>query len=175
MINHEIEKTQLRPLLQTDLLQLLEWRNHPEIRRYMLTQHEISLSEHQQWFERISQDPHKHSMIFELNNEAMGFVNFTGLSKGRIADWGFYIAPGAPKGSGQKLGNTALAYAFKQCHFHKVCGQALSFNDRSIRLHKTLGFELEGILRDQHFDGKNYHDLQCFGFLASEWLNAEHK
>jgi UDP-4-amino-4,6-dideoxy-N-acetyl-beta-L-altrosamine N-acetyltransferase len=52
---------------------------------------------------------------------------------------------------------------------HKLCGQALAFNERSIRFHQNLGFRREGVLRQQHFDGEQYHDVVCFGLLASEW------
>ena len=79
------------------------------------------------------------------------------------------LAPDAPKGSGRQLGRAALNHAFRQLKFHKVCGQALAYNQRSIQFHQSLGFEQEGILRDQHFDGERYHHVICFGLLSHEW------
>ena len=35
---------------------VLAWRNHPAVRGFMLTQHEISLDEHRQWFARVKLD-----------------------------------------------------------------------------------------------------------------------
>lgn len=159
----------LRGMVQEDLNRVLAWRNHPDIRRYMYTQHEISLDEHRSWFERASQDSHKHLLIFEVNNVAQGFVNISELSASGVADWGFYIAPEAPKGTGKKLGQAALHYAFDDLHLHKVCGQALGFNERSIKFHRDLGFQQEGVLRDQHYDGSSYHAVICFGLLNTEW------
>ena len=86
-----------------------------------------------------------------------------------MADWGFYAAPDAPKGTGRQLGKAVQYYVFVQAGLHKLCGQALVYNERSIRFHQSLGFQQEGILREQHFDGQNYHDVVCFGLLASEW------
>lgn len=161
--------SQIRPMNHADLALVLAWRNHPEVRRYMYTQHEITLAEHQSWFERSLPDPKKHLLVFEANHQPVGFVNFNETGSGGIADWGFYAAPDAPKGSGRQLGRAALSHAFTQLKLHKVNGQALAYNERSIQLHQTLGFQQEGILRDQHFDGERYHHVICFGLLGHEW------
>ena len=161
--------SQIRPMVHADLELVLTWRNHPDIRRYMYTQHEITLAEHQRWFERTLPDPKKHLLVFETNHQPLGFVNFNETGVGGIADWGFYAAPDAPKGSGRQLGRAALNHAFTQLKLHKICGQALAYNERSIQFHQTLGFQQEGILRDQHFDGERHHHVICFGLLGHEW------
>lgn len=163
------DNQQLRPMCAADLNQVLAWRNHPEVRRYMYTQHEIQLEEHKRWYERASKDVSRHLLIYEDQGIALGFIQFHTIALGGIADWGFYIAPDAPKGSGYRLGCTALEYAFKTAKYKKICAQALGFNERSIRFHLKLGFLQEGVLRNQHFDGQNYHDVVCFGILLSEW------
>lgn len=159
----------LRPLNLADLSMLLRWRNHPEVRRYMYSQHEISMAEHSAWFERSSVDPACNLLIFEQNQVPHGFINIRQQGEGRVAEWGFYAAPDAPKGTGKRLGEAALTYAFGDAGLHKLCGRALSFNERSLQFHMSLGFQQEGILRQQHFDGQNYQDVVCFGLLASEW------
>lgn len=161
--------SKIRPMVHADLERVLAWRNHPDVRRYMYTQHEITLNEHQRWFERTSPDPKKHLLIFEEGQQPLGFVNFNEAGCGGIADWGFYAAPDAPKGSGRQLGRAALSHAFNQLKLHKVCGQALAYNERSIQFHQSLGFQQEGILRDQHFDGECYHHVICFGLISHQW------
>ena len=159
----------IRPMVHADLSLVLSWRNHPEVRHGMYSQHEITLNEHQQWFKRSLADPKKHLLIFEANHQALGFVNFNEIGKGSIADWGFYLAPDAPKGSGRQLGHSALDHAFTQLKLHKICGQVLEYNERSLKFHKTLGFQEEGILCEQHFDGEVYHNVICFGLLCHDW------
>ncbi|MNJ17315.1 UDP-4-amino-4,6-dideoxy-N-acetyl-beta-L-altrosamine N-acetyltransferase [compost metagenome] len=159
----------IRPMTARDLVRVLEWRNHPEVRRYMYTQHEIGLDEHRQWFENSQSNGSRHLLIFEKQGEPLGFVNITESIPGHIADWGFYLAPEAPKGTGRLLGKTALEFAFDTMQLHKVCGQALGFNIRSIRFHLALGFIQEGALRDQHFNGEHYQTIIHFGLLRSEW------
>ena len=161
--------SQVRSMVHSDLERVLAWRNHPDVRRYMYTQHEINLNEHQRWFERRLQDSKSHLLIFEVDKQPFGFVNFNQAGTGGIADWGFYLAPDAPKGSGRQLGLVSLSQAFTKLNFHKVCGEALAYNNRSILFHQALGFQQEGTLRDQHFDGQCYHNVICFGLLSHEW------
>jgi UDP-2,4-diacetamido-2,4,6-trideoxy-beta-L-altropyranose hydrolase/UDP-4-amino-4,6-dideoxy-N-acetyl-beta-L-altrosamine N-acetyltransferase len=159
----------VRPMTSDDLERVLAWRNHEEVRRYMYTQHEISIAEHSCWFEQASHDSSRHLLVFESNAVPLGFINLHQIAPGGVADWGFYAAPDAPKGIGRQLGHAALQYAFNCLGLHKVCGQAVAYNHRSIKFHESLDFQQEGILREQHFDGQSYHDVVCFGLLAVEY------
>lgn len=169
MLELLLASSRIRTMVDEDLEQVLAWRNHQDVRRYMYTQHEISLEEHKRWFERCSQDPNKHVLIFETNSQPLGFVNFNVTTVGSISDWGFYVSPYAAKGTGRNLGRSALHHAFTKLQIHKICGQALAYNERSVRFHQSMGFSKEGILRDQHFDGVRHHDIICFGLLSREW------
>lgn len=162
----------LRPMQADDLDRVREWRNHPEVRCYMYTRHEIAVEEHRRWFSRASQDAGTHLLLFEREGIACGFVNITQIRQGPIADWSFHLAPFARKGTGFELGCAVLEHIFDHLELHKLCGEALAFNERSIRLHWRLGFQQEGLLRDQHFDGVRYHDVHRFGILASDWRKA---
>lgn len=159
----------LRVMTEADLEKVLQWRNHQDVRRYMYTTHEISLDEHRKWFAGASKNSAIKLLIYEQGEKAQGFVNITRTRSPEVADWGFYLAPSAPKGSGRELGKQALTYAFSDMGLHKVCGQALGFNERSIAFHKNMGFIEEGRLREQHFDGNQFHDVVCFGLLRHEW------
>lgn len=157
-------------VMGTDDLELvLNWRNHPDIRSCMYSQDEIRLENHKRWFESASTNPNKHLLIYEREGIPLGYICLDRLSLGPVADWGFYAAPDAPKGTGSALGNAALAYAFNEAGFHKVCGQVIEYNARSVHFHKKLGFKAEGVLRDQFFDGELFHNILCFGILQHEW------
>lgn len=162
----------LREMVEDDLSMVLQWRNHLDVRRYMYTQHEITMEEHTQWFARLSHDDRQSSLIFVIDDTPLGYVNFKQNSVSSVADWGFYLAPDAPKGTGRQLGTAALNYAFQQMILHKVCGQALGYNEKSKGFHLRLGFKREGILRQQYFDGEKYHDVECFGLLENEWIEG---
>lgn len=169
MRNVESFAGRVRPMTDADVTTVLEWRNHPDVRRSMFTQHEIGLEEHSRWFERSAHDPRRHLLIYEAQGVPRGFVSLIVADHPNVADWGFYTAPDAPRGTGRAMGQHALDHAFSALGLHKICGQALAQNERSIGFHRALGFQQEGVLRDQHFDGRNYHAVICFGLLAQEW------
>lgn len=139
----------------------------------MFDQHEISLPEHQAWFDIAMRDMRRHLLVFELGGVAMGFVNLYVSAQGKVADWGFYASPDAPRGTGRQLGRSALKYAFDHLELHKVCGQTLAYNVRSMKLHEHLGFTREGVLRDQHYDGQRHHAVVWFGLLRQEYQTEQ--
>lgn len=160
----------LRPMLSTDLDRVLAWRNHPDVRRHMYTQRLITLDEHRAWFERADQIAQRHLLIYEWGDSPLGFINLTVVDEqARRAEWGFYLAPEAPNGSGWELGVCTLTYAFNTLALHKLCAEVLAENQRSLRFHERLGFQREAILRDHFHDGSAYHDVIGFGLLSDEW------
>lgn len=163
------ERCRIRLMTEADLPVVLDWRNHPNVRRHMFTQHEIGLDEHRNWFSKAKVDPDKRLLIVEEENQGIGYAQFSRIAKSGVADWGFYVRPEAPKGTGIKVGIAALNYAFCDLMLHKVCGQVIEYNQASVAFHQRLGFSLEGVLRDQQFIDGNYFNLHCFGLLAQEW------
>lgn len=159
----------LRPMTPQDLDMVLMWRNHPKIRQHMLTQHHISHEEHALWFEKSAANLQRKIMLIECNGVAFGLVHFNGIEKNACTEWGFYLSPDAPKGSGTSLGTSALTFAFNALELHKVCGQVLDSNHASIRFHERFGFKLEGRLREQVPISSEFQDLLCFGLLKTEW------
>jgi UDP-4-amino-4,6-dideoxy-N-acetyl-beta-L-altrosamine N-acetyltransferase len=159
----------VRKMMRRDLDLVFQWRNHVDVRRFMFNQKKIVLEEHHIWFERVSLDSRRHQLIFEINSVPSGVISFSLHDTVRVADWGFYLAPEVEKGSGRQLGLAALDYAFSKLGLHKLCGEALAFNTRSIDFHFSLGFKKEGVLKENYFDGQAYHDVVCFGLLDFEW------
>ena len=159
----------IRPMNLEDLLIVLSWRNHPEIRRYMFTQHSITADEHREWFLTRRNDATRRLMIVEDSESSIGFAQFNNVVEGGSTDWGFYAKPNAPRGVGRSFGATLLKFAFQELKVHKVCGQAIDCNTKSIEFHKRLGFSREGELRDHVLINGRYHSVFCFGILENEW------
>lgn len=163
----------LRPMTHADLDIVRIWRNHPSVRDFMFTRGEISAEDHRGWFDRCAADSLRALLIFECDGQPRGFVQFSpALSQG-VADWGFYTAPDAEKGTGRRLGRAALAYAFGSLGYQRIAGQAIDANASSIRMHTTLGFTEEGRLRRHFFDGTKWHDIILFGLLNTEWHDSQ--
>ena len=167
----KLQSQRLRKMALSDLEKVLAWRNHDHIRLMMFSTELISLEAHRTWFEKVSVNPNRHLLIYEDEGEARGFVQLICQENSGISEWGFYTDPAAPKGTGKNMAKVVMPYAFQRLNLHKICGQVLSFNQRSVRYHQQLGFKLEGMLREQHYDGQAYHDVMCFGLLKTDWID----
>lgn len=160
----------IRKVIEADLPTILSWRNHVSVRQYMLSQHEITLDEHRNWFQQVNKDSARSLLIVEKDNTAIGFVQFSNVKPCGCAEWGFYINPLLiGKGYGSLFGSLVLDYAFSDLNLHKVYGQTLASNTSSIRFHQKMGFVQEGTLRQHCLLDNQYYDLLCFGLLSDEW------
>ncbi len=158
----------VRAMQESDLEMVRAWRNHPGISRHMLTAHEIGSAEHESWFRAADADPLRRLLIFELGEAQLGFVQFRILPEA-AAEWGFYLAPSAPKGTGRRLGLTALSHAFSVLGLHKVIGRALPDNNRSISFHGSLGF----VLAKMQDGGSQRGRMIEFELSSQEWLSVQ--
>ena len=161
----------LRPLDKADLELILSWRNAPNVRQAMYSQHKITWEEHQLWFQHLQADSSKRWYLYlNKDNEPNGVVYFTQWNAEQgTAFWGFYANPNAAAGTGLRLSLDALDYAFNELRMHKLSAEVLVSNPKSFEMHKKVGFAEEGHFREQHFNGKEYIDVIRLGILASEW------
>ena len=137
----------------------------------MFSQHEISLEEHRAWFQRMQADSSMRWFLYQdAAQDPLGVVYFTGLNQTpKNAFWGFYAKPEATPGTGMRLSLDALHEAFYKLSLHKLNAEVLTSNQRSLDMHKKVGFQEEGRFREQFFNGNAHIDFIRLGMLASEW------
>ena len=104
----------LLPLTEADLPLVRAWRNHADVRRHLFSTHEITEDEHRAWFVRQQADASRRLWLFRRDDLPLGFVQLSGVAPGGIAEWGFYAAPGAPRGTGSALGHWMLLKAYEK-------------------------------------------------------------
>lgn len=160
----------VRRMTADDLARVLRWRNHPDVRACMFTRHEISPQEHAQWFAGADADPARHLLIYERDGAPLGFASLAVGDEPGVAAWGFYLAPGAPRGSGTALGAAVLEHAFGALGLDEVRGEALAFNTASLRMHEKLGFRRTGERRQPDERGDREQAVICFQLQRAEWL-----
>lgn len=165
-----MKKMELVELDSTHLEMILGWRNSPEVRKNMYTNHVISVEEHFRWFESLRNNETKLYFVFFLNGEACGVIGFTDLNVvKKISSWAFYANPNAVRGTGSLMEFNALDYAFNTLNLYKLRCEVLSFNNAVVKLHLKFGFKLEGQHRGAYYDGLDYHDVAHLGIFAHEW------
>ena len=162
----------LRAMTNADLELVLIWRNHPDVRRHMYTQNEISFEEHSRWFKEALADPLRHLLILDVDAQAQGYVNFRCIGVG-TAVWGFYLAPVASKGSGRLLGNAATDYAFDTLGLISLWGEVLSDNLASQKFHVRQGFVLDSILSDKTAGDQKIGNVFRYLLTRDAWMTRK--
>ena len=160
----------LHQMSDGDLAQVLAWRNHPDIRTHMYTQHEITLDEHRAWWERVKASPKFACFLYERAGRPLGYVAFSEIARGPdTATWGFYTAPNAPKGTGSLMSLAAMDMAFSALALRKLSAEAIGRNVSSLRLHESFGFKREGLFRDHVLIGDTLDDVVRLALFAEDW------
>ncbi len=161
----------LRPLRREDGGMILDWRNDARVRKHMYTDHVISPEEHGRWFERVLLRESAVHYIFELQGEPIGHVGFSKLEKlHQRAEWTFHLRPeGAPRGSGSALGFFAIDCFFNALGMRKLVGEVLSDNDKSLKMHRNLGFVEEGVRLAHVARGGSWVNVHEFAILQESW------
>ncbi len=162
---------ELRLVTQEDSANMIKWRNLPEIRKYMYTDHLIKQEEHDKWFMGMLADTKGRCyLIYEIDGKPVGMAAFTEINRIHgTASWAYYIGEECPKGSGQLLEQLVLKYAFETLKLRKLCCEVIAFNEKVLHIHKKYGFSVEGILRKQIIKDEIEHDVVRLGIFKDEW------
>lgn len=160
----------LREIKEGDLELMLAWRNHPDIRSSMFSQSVIEFDQHKAWFKRESEKNDSVWLLFiDYRGLPAGIIYFTDIDRSsNHAFWGFYAAPGAPPGTGTRMGREALDYFFNILKLHKLNAEVLESNERSYAFHIKIGFKVEGVFRDHYLGSKGYESVTRFALIAAD-------
>jgi UDP-4-amino-4,6-dideoxy-N-acetyl-beta-L-altrosamine N-acetyltransferase len=162
----------LRDMREEDRDRLLAWRNLPDIRRWMYSDHLITPEEHARWFPKALKDRIRHFWIVELDGGPVGLANLYDIAPahGRAA-WAYYLA--APEARGRGIGAfveySVIEQAFGPFGLTKLWCEILSDNSGVIRLHQRFGFEREALFRQHIRKGGETVDVVGMGLLAADW------
>ncbi|MFJ3957656.1 GNAT family N-acetyltransferase [Arthrobacter sp. NPDC090010] len=175
------ELTVLRGLLPEDLPELSGWWNDSGLavlQRY--TTSPIPTEDSEELFRQWSKNDTMRAAGFSIVSQG-GEMSQDGDLVGHITAWGMdprvrtariAIMIG-PRYQGQGYGGDALRVmlrvAFEEMAAHKVALDTWSFNERALRLYRSLGFVEEGRERDAVFHRSGFHDKIVLGMLESEY------
>jgi len=157
--------------LSAEELELVRrWRNHPEVRRWMYTDREITEEEHRRFVESLRSSEERLYFLVRGAERDLGVIYFTGISlRHRRAYMGIYADPCRRQpGTGKLLCNLAVGFAFGVMKLHTLKLEVVEDNERALRLYRRCGFEEEGRLREFVFRDGRYVDVVLMGILNSE-------
>lgn len=141
----------LRPAADADRALVRAWRNHPEVRRVSLTQHEITEAEHAAWWAVATVDPTRRVLIYERDGVPSGVVTFFDLdAAARSGWWGYYLdnagleARGALLPAWIAIQREAVRHARDTLRLASLDGETLAGNEAVVAFNARQGFREVG-------------------------------
>tara|TARA_A100001011_G_scaffold360175_1_gene407258 strand:+ start:2375 stop:2962 length:588 start_codon:yes stop_codon:yes gene_type:complete len=158
-------------ICRDDQLALRTLRNKKDCRKWMYTDHIISINEHFQWIENQKID--KSLIVFAIfeGKEVIGMFKINNISwRHKTCDWGYYIDSSyAGTGIGQALEYTTVDFIFNTLNLMKQTVEVMEGNELVLRLHSKFLFKEEGFRRSAIIKNKkrcSYHELSV---LRRDW------
>jgi len=168
----------LRPVKRSDISYFLKWFNDPEVVQYVLMHLPVTEMSEEKYIEELGTTragSDARFVIEAIESDSTRPIGDCALheinSKERRAVFDIVIGEKDywSRGYGTEAARLIINYGFQQLNLHRVSSAAVAFNERSIKLHKNLGFREEGRSRQAVFRNGQYHDEVLVGMLREEW------
>jgi len=138
-------------ILYKEKKMILAWRNHQNIKQWMINQDEITLEEHLKYIDSLSIKKDRiYFLVKELDNY-LGVIDFTNIVKNECAEFGIYTKPNLI-GIGSILMNSIINYAFDILKLKRLVANVYVNNEKAIKLYKKFNF-IE-LTKDKDNNGK---------------------
>lgn len=165
----------LRAIEKTDLEVLREWRNNPLLRSYFREHKEISFQDQLFWYDHTVVPKDKTLMYAIEDRKSHSLIGACGLCYidwlRRSADLSIYIGwqdiyldDVMAVESAQIL----IDYGFGEIGLHRIWAEVYSHDTKKQDFFQSLGFTLEGRLRESHWSDGKWLDSLYYGLLSGE-------
>ena len=151
---------------------LFRWRQSPEIARFMYTREPLVWETHLAWVRSLPENPLRQDFVITLDGEPVGTANLTEIDRThRRCSFGMYVAQAHARvqGVGAAAEVLVLEHAFGELNMHKVSCEVFDNNPAPVALHRRMGFQVEGTLRDHVLDEKHWIDVVRMSLIEDEW------
>ena len=149
----EIELCNYVNLNKNDKMLVLSMRNHPEIKKWMHNQDNISNVTHFEFITSLESKMDRRYFLVKQNNNIMGSINFSEIGLYSSVEFGIYTNPFLQlRGTGRLLETVASHYAFIELNVNKIKLEVFSNNERAIHFYNKCGFEFINTKSVNHQD-----------------------
>ena len=155
-------------------LEIREWRNNEEVRKYMFNPQIISLDTHISWLKSLKENKEIKVFYIICNNEKIGINSLKKIGKTNSYEWGIYLNDKVPKGQGigKKIGKEFIRYVFEILNIKCLEYEVLKKNKKSLNLALSLGLipYKKKIIEIE----EESNEVVCLK-LEKEWRNMKNK
>jgi len=142
----DVELLNFSELSKTDVNYVLKMRNHPEIKKWMYNQQDITEAQHFSFIEKLKTDISKEYFLVKQADKIIGSINFVQINQSeKMADFGLYANPFDDlKGAGRILEEVAACYAKDKLNLSVLNLEVFEHNERAINFYNKIGFKKTG-------------------------------
>ena len=121
-------------------IEILSWRNHPNVRKWMFNDDIIELDEHLAYINSLQEKEDRVYFLVKQYGKPIGVIDITNIdNKNLKAEIGLYANP-MLKGVGSLLMNSLIKYSFENLKLKKIVAKVFEENIRAIKLYKKFNF-----------------------------------
>ncbi len=143
---------------------ILQWRNNPEVRRWMYRDSPIKPDEHLRFIDTLKNRKDRLYFLVKTKGKPIGVIDLTEIDNSKkSANFGIYADP-ALRGKGGVLMHTLIAYAFGKLKLQKLIAEVFIDNKKAIGLYKRFGFQEVKIIE------KNGQKLTTMELSNENWI-----
>ncbi|HEY7147621.1 MAG TPA: GNAT family protein [Streptosporangiaceae bacterium] len=171
------ERVRLRPMVPDDATVLYEMWSDPE--DHLITDDSPMLAEslaaRRARLEKSLAEPDVSTARFTAetitDGTVIGTCSLWGLDAfNQFGHLGISLLPAArTQGYGREMVRLLCHYGFRFRNLHRIELETLAANAAMRKLAESCGFVLEGIQREQAYDGDGFSDIVLYGLLRQEW------
>lgn len=177
----EGETVTLRPAEEEDLEFIQRCMNDPRVWRPALDINPTNREQSTEFLETVISDSDSVHCLACDDETPLGIVSLMEsqygpdeTSRARAAELAYWFAPEHHgQGYGSDAARQMVQYAFEDRNLRRLSARVGSFNDASIGLLESLGFEHEGTLREAAWFRGEYYDMPLYGLLRKDWRKRE--
>lgn len=177
------KKVLLRPIKRDDLANFLKWFNDREVTQFLTIYLPMTEMGEEKWIEEhagpvsaragsVNDITFVIEAIENNSTKPIGTIGLHGINqKDQTAEFGIAIGEKDywNNGYGTEATRLLISYAFQSVNLYRITSYVLAFNERSLRMHRKVGFTEEGRQRKAVFKNGSYVDKVMFGLLREEW------
>jgi len=119
---------------------ILEWRNNPNIRKWMYTQDNITLENHLKFIEELKIKDDQLYFLVKKNENYIGVIDFIDINPNISLKMGIYTNP-TLKGNGKILLETIINFSFEILKVEKIFSEVFFENEKAYNLYKSYNFK----------------------------------
>ncbi len=171
-ITASVSMTNFIDLTEAEALDVLRWRNHPQIRACMYQKEPISKEQHLSFVQSLSQQEKRFYWVLKEDGKALGVIDIVDYQATK-SEWGFYLNPDFfGKGKSINLLFHGLNFLFQTLKFQSLYGYCHYKNTKALLFHDLFEIHHQGYqqieLGEGVFDWYSHRTI-----TAQNWNNQQ--